>query len=211
MSDAIYLTVVVPVRNEEKCIRQTLEDMASQDYPKQRYEILVVDGRSTDATRAVVDHFVVEHPDVNVRLLDNPRHLSSSGRNIGARTATGRLVAVIDGHVVFSEEKPAGELELQVVQEDRSKGSYSGAGVLAIWGCKPRRSSRQTRAFLDGISRAGTRTASGSRSVDPAPRTSQSSCGAALRSARSSRRRGARYAVPGRHVRQCCSTRAAPG
>ena len=99
MSDGIYLSVVVPIRNEEKHIAQTLAAMASQDYPKSRYEILVVDGRSTDRTRDVVQAFLRTHPEVNVRLLDNPRKWSSSARNIGVGAAAGRLIAVIDGHV----------------------------------------------------------------------------------------------------------------
>ena len=105
MSEAIYLTVVVPIRNEEGHIRQTLEALASQDYPKQRYELIVVDGRSTDGTRDVVETFVRERPDVNIRLLDNPGRWSSRARNIGVRAAQGRLIAVIDGHVHIPNDR----------------------------------------------------------------------------------------------------------
>ena len=95
----IYLTVVLPVRNEEAHLLTTLEALADQDYPKERYELLVVDGRSTDGTRRVVERFIREHPDVNARLLDNPGLLSSRARNIGVCTAKGQLIAVIDAHV----------------------------------------------------------------------------------------------------------------
>jgi len=99
MSESIYLTVVIPTYNERKYLYDTLETLASQDYPKDRYELLVVDGRSTDDTSDTVERFISEHPEVNVRLLDNPRRLSSGARNVGVRAASGRLVAVIDGHV----------------------------------------------------------------------------------------------------------------
>lgn len=99
MTTAIYLTIVVPVRNEESCISQTLEAFAAQDYPEDRYEILVVDGQSTDRTRDIVEEFSVRRPGVNLRLLDNPGRWSSRARNIGVRAARGKLIAVIDGHV----------------------------------------------------------------------------------------------------------------
>jgi len=60
-----------------------------------------VDGRSTDDTQRVVKGFIKDHPDVNVRLLDNPGILSSHARNIGVREARGELIGVIDGHVVI--------------------------------------------------------------------------------------------------------------
>ena len=99
MPNSIYLTVVIPVRNEETCIGETLRALADQDYPKDRYELLVVDGRSTDGTGRVVERFIRERPDVNLRLLDNSGRLSSRARNIGVRAARGELIAVIDAHV----------------------------------------------------------------------------------------------------------------
>lgn len=99
MSNVTDLSVVVPIRNEEQRIPGTLEALVRQDYPKDRYEILVVDGQSTDETRRVVEEFIRGRSDANVRLLDNPGRLSSRARNIGVRAAHGELIAVIDGHV----------------------------------------------------------------------------------------------------------------
>ncbi|MBW3597680.1 MAG: glycosyltransferase family 2 protein [Planctomycetes bacterium] len=95
----IALTVIVPVRNEARFIAATLDAVASQDFPRNEYEVLVVDGRSTDETRGVVSVWLDAHPQINARLLDNPGRLSSCGRNVGVRAAQGRRIAVIDGHV----------------------------------------------------------------------------------------------------------------
>ena len=111
MSDEIYLTVVVPIRNEEHCIRETLDALAAQDYPQRRYELVVVDGRSTDATRDVVTSFVRERPDVNVRMMDNPGRLSSRARNIGIHAARGQLIGIIDGHVHVPNDKLFANME----------------------------------------------------------------------------------------------------
>jgi succinoglycan biosynthesis protein ExoA len=102
----VYLSIIIPVRNEERFVGETLHALASQDYPKDRFELIVVDGKSTDNTRPEVGKFINEHQDVNVRLLDNPGCLSSRARNIGIREAKGQLIGVIDGHVFM----PNGQL-----------------------------------------------------------------------------------------------------
>jgi len=107
----IYLSIVIPVRNEEKFIAATLDALANQDYPKQRFEIIVVDGGSTDTTRAEVERFMTSHSDVNIRLLDNPGLLSSRARNIGIREAKGKLIGVIDGHVYIPNNQLFANME----------------------------------------------------------------------------------------------------
>lgn len=97
------VSIVVPVRNEEKYIGQTLRYLLDQDYPADKLEIIVVDGRSVDSTRDKVKEIISE--DARVKLLDNPRRLSSAARNIGARAARGEIVTFIDGHVYISNNQ----------------------------------------------------------------------------------------------------------
>src|SRR5207244_4485971 len=87
-----FISVVVPVRNEERFLGHTLEQLLTQDYARERFEVLVADGRSTDGTRAVVETLQGTHP--NLHLLDNPGRLSSAGRNAAVRTARGDLVVI---------------------------------------------------------------------------------------------------------------------
>jgi succinoglycan biosynthesis protein ExoA len=84
------------VRNEERHIRNTLDQLLHQDYDPDRYEILVADGGSTDRTRAVVLRCATGR--ANVRLLDNPGRWSSAGRNRAVCVARGGLLVVVDGH-----------------------------------------------------------------------------------------------------------------
>jgi glycosyltransferase involved in cell wall biosynthesis len=112
----IFLSIVIPIRNEEKFIGETLAALAAQDYPRDRFELLVVDGRSTDRTREVVDGFIKEHPDLNICLLDNPGLLSSRARNIGIKAAQGQLIGVIDGHVYIPTDKLFASMERSAVE-----------------------------------------------------------------------------------------------
>jgi succinoglycan biosynthesis protein ExoA len=91
-----FLSVIVPVRNEERFLRRTLEQLLGQDYDPRRFEVLVADGQSTDRTRAVVRELMAGAP--NLRLLDNPRRWSSAGRNAAVRAARGEILVLVDGH-----------------------------------------------------------------------------------------------------------------
>jgi succinoglycan biosynthesis protein ExoA len=84
------------VRNEARFIARTIEQLVTQDYPGDRFEVLVVDGRSDDETRAIAERMAAVHP--QVRVLDNPGYISSAARNIGIRQARGSLIVVVDGH-----------------------------------------------------------------------------------------------------------------
>jgi len=92
-----FISIVVPVRNEEAHLGAVLEDLLNQDYPRDRFEILVIDGQSTDGTPAVVAQY--RHLDRPlVKLFSNPGRLSSAGRNIGVRQCQGDFVLFVDGH-----------------------------------------------------------------------------------------------------------------
>jgi succinoglycan biosynthesis protein ExoA len=89
-----FISVIVPVRNEERFLAGTLTQLLHQRY--ERFEVLVADGRSTDATRAVVTALQAKH--LNLHLLDNPGRLSSAGRNVAIRAARGDVLLLVDGH-----------------------------------------------------------------------------------------------------------------
>ena len=90
------VTVVLPVLNEGAHIERVLADLLQQETDGAAFEVLVVDGRSTDDTRARVE--AVAARDARVRLLDNPERLSSAARARGAEEARGRYVLFVDGH-----------------------------------------------------------------------------------------------------------------
>ena len=98
---APFLSIVMPVRNEARCIATVLTQLEAQEYPRDRFEILVVDGDSTDETRRVVEGFA-EQASVPIKLLRNSEQHSSAGRNVGARNARGEFLIYIDGHCHIS-------------------------------------------------------------------------------------------------------------
>jgi succinoglycan biosynthesis protein ExoA len=90
------VSAIVPVLNEEQDIGRLLVELLTQDFPRGTFEVLVVDGGSTDGTRRIVADLRASHR--NLQLLENPGRRSSSGRNVGIRAARGRFILFIDGH-----------------------------------------------------------------------------------------------------------------
>jgi GT2 family glycosyltransferase len=67
-------------------------------------EVLVVDGRSTDRTRAIVAELAATNPHAWVQLLDNPHRIASTALNIGIRAARGEIIARVDGHAILAPD-----------------------------------------------------------------------------------------------------------
>lgn len=84
------VSVIVPVYNDQARIGVLIESLLAQDYPKDKVEILVVDNRSTDASRDVVRRYPV-------RLLEETRVQSSyAARNRAVRATSHEILAFID-------------------------------------------------------------------------------------------------------------------
>lgn len=92
----LFVTVLMPVRNEAGFIRSSVSAVLAQDYPRDRMEIIIADGLSSDGTRAVIGELGANNP--NVRLIDNPKKIVSTGLNAALRIAKGEIIVRVDGH-----------------------------------------------------------------------------------------------------------------
>lgn len=94
MANLKKVTVIVPVRNEEKFIAQCLESIVKQDYPQDKMEIFVIDGLSEDNTRQVITEYADKYR--NVKILNNPQKIVPTALNIGIKQATGEIIVRVD-------------------------------------------------------------------------------------------------------------------
>lgn len=90
------VSVVLPVRNEGRFIGSVLQELAEQDFPRDEYEVIVVDGQSTDDTIAIAAKYCDRFN--RFQIIENPKRLSAAARNLGYRTATGEFILYVDGH-----------------------------------------------------------------------------------------------------------------
>jgi cellulose synthase/poly-beta-1,6-N-acetylglucosamine synthase-like glycosyltransferase len=68
-----FVSVIVPARNEEKTIRTCIESISRSDYPLDKYEIIVINDRSTDLTGAVLDSLQSDYSNLNILTLTETR------------------------------------------------------------------------------------------------------------------------------------------
>ena len=73
------ISVIIAVYNEEAFLAQTLNQILEQNYPKDCYEVLLVDGMSTDNTLKIAESFQDRFH--SLRIFSNPKQLAGSSRN----------------------------------------------------------------------------------------------------------------------------------
>lgn len=95
------VSVVIPCYNEERFIGKALENLIDQ-YTPEDYEIVVVDGMSEDRTREVIAVFQQSHPELSIRVVDNPTRRIPHGLNLGIAAARGEIIARVDAHAAPS-------------------------------------------------------------------------------------------------------------
>ena len=99
MENKIIITAMIVVKNEEENIKISLNSLLNQNFPQDKYEIIIIDGESTDNTLNNIKKIIDTYKDnVNIRILNNPKGLLASGWNIGIKAAVGKYVVRIDAH-----------------------------------------------------------------------------------------------------------------
>src|SRR6476661_4918813 len=96
------VTVIMPVRNEEKFLRRCMDSLLGNDYPPGRLEILVADGMSNDRSREILAEYSERFP--FIRVLDNPGRIVPIGLNEAIRQAKGDIIVRVDAHTVFAPD-----------------------------------------------------------------------------------------------------------
>ncbi len=90
------VSVIIPVKNEAARIKECLNRLVEQTYPKEKLEILVVDGMSDDGTRDIINEFSDQNRQLTIKILDNPKGYRTSGLNIGIKESCGDIILRID-------------------------------------------------------------------------------------------------------------------
>jgi len=96
------ITVIIPMRNEEKFIEKCLLTLLSNDYPNDLMEIIVVDGNSDDSSRKIVKEISKKHP--NILLLNNEKKIVPTAMNIGIKKASGEIIIRLDSHSEYAPD-----------------------------------------------------------------------------------------------------------
>ena len=97
-----FVSIIIPCRNEVKFIGKSLESILSNDYPKDKIEVLVIDGMSDDSTREIVNNYTKEYS--FIKSYDNPKKVVPSAMNIGIKNAQGEIIIRMDAHNIYTKD-----------------------------------------------------------------------------------------------------------
>lgn len=133
------VSVIVPCFNEQSTIHLLLEAVCRQSFALQDIEVIIADGLSTDRTREEVAAFQAQHPELIIRLVDNPKRIIPAGLNQALAAAQGDYIIRLDAHSMPTQDYIARCIE--GLEADK------GENVGGVWEIKPRGSGLVERAI----------------------------------------------------------------
>lgn len=117
------VSIIVPVYNAEKFIRETMDCVVAQTYP--RWELLLVEDCSRDGTVAVIEEYIRENGEGRIRLIKQPENMGAArARNRGLQEAVGRYIAYLDADDLWLPEKL--EKELEFMEQKNAAFAFTG-------------------------------------------------------------------------------------
>jgi len=121
---SVFVSIIIPARNEEKNIATLLDALQRQDYPKTLMEIIVVDDHSSDSTAEIVKRY----PDVKLLKLEGD-HINSYKKKAietGITAASGELIITTDADCVAEP----GWLQAIVAFKEKTNALFVAAPVV---------------------------------------------------------------------------------
>jgi len=121
MINQLFVSIIIPCRNEENFVDMCLDSIIANDYPKDKFEVLVIDGDSDDRTRKIINGYAQEYEFIKV--LDNPKKITSAGLNIGIKHAKGNFIIWMSAHSHYEKDYISRSIEfLQKYNADNVGG-----------------------------------------------------------------------------------------
>ncbi len=161
------VSVIVPCYNEQATIGLLLDALYAQTFPRDAMEVIIADGLSTDRTREVIAAWQQAHPDLAVRVVDNPQRIIPAALNRAIAAARGEIIVRLDAHSVPAPDYIA----RSVAALEAGKGDNVGG----VWQIRPgnqrwvARSIAAAAAHPIGVGDARYRYATTAAAVDTVP------------------------------------------
>ena len=131
------VATVIPCRDEANTIGRLLDALTAQTRVPD--EIIVVDDKSTDQTRRVLDAWRLQHPSVAFRVVDGPGRGVAAAMNAGITVATADVIVRLDGHSVPCSD---------YIERSLSALARPSAGIVGgVWTIRPGAQTTMARAI----------------------------------------------------------------
>ena len=102
-TESVDISIIVPCRNEEKFIKETIRRIVAQKGAGRlfNFELLIVDGKSTDNTVKLVEEEARKNN--KVTLITNEKKTTPAAFNLGIKNASGKYICILGAHAEISK------------------------------------------------------------------------------------------------------------
>ena len=119
------LSIIISTYNNAQSLLRTLRSVAEQECDFSRWECVVVNNASTDNTQSVVEEFIAQHTQLNLRIVKEEQQGLSFARNRGIAESKGQILVFIDDDETINKEFVSAYLDLFY-----NHGAFAAAGVV---------------------------------------------------------------------------------
>ncbi len=115
------VSIIIPVYNAEKYIRDTVASVQAQTYTN--WELWLIEDSSEDGSRQIIEELAARDPE-RIRAFSKENEGAAKARNFGLEKATGRFIAYLDADDLWSPDK----LEKQLKYMDEKQAAFCFTG-----------------------------------------------------------------------------------
>jgi glycosyltransferase involved in cell wall biosynthesis len=95
-------SAVVPCYNVEHVIDKCIESLLNQDYPKNKFSLIVIDDKSTDSTLKIIKNY---HDNLKIKIVKHFQNRGlSAARNSGIKASNSDIVGFLDSDMVVKSD-----------------------------------------------------------------------------------------------------------
>lgn len=98
----VIVSVIIPVRNEEKYISKCMESVINQNFCKKNMELILIDGDSKDKTLEIIEKFIQKYEFIKV--YKNYKKTVQYALNIGIKNSRGKYIVRLDAHSEYADD-----------------------------------------------------------------------------------------------------------
>src|SRR5688500_7107600 len=127
---ALKITIAIPTYNRADLLQQTLRGISRQQFPRDCFEVLVIDNNSTDQTRTVVGSFAGVRP--APRYILEPRQGLDYARNRAIEEARGDILVFGDDDILVEPDWLA-QLSAPLLADSERRIGAVGGEVIPVF------------------------------------------------------------------------------
>ena len=102
-NNLVKVSVLIAARNEEKNIEKLLESLKKQSFPKELFEVIIVNDHSTDNTDEIINDFINKNKELDVKLLKAEKTGKKHAISQALHSAINELIIVTDADCVLND------------------------------------------------------------------------------------------------------------